>query len=58
MFQRRNGPFVAREVATRAEQPNRRARGCRSTLSLINSDYRNDAETNELIASEIMPHFA
>ena len=24
---------------------------------LINSDYRNDAETNELIASEIMPHF-
>ena len=25
---------------------------------LINSDYRNDAETNELLASEIMPHFA
>jgi F420-dependent oxidoreductase-like protein len=24
---------------------------------LINSDYRNDAETNELLASEIMPHF-
>jgi alkanesulfonate monooxygenase SsuD/methylene tetrahydromethanopterin reductase-like flavin-dependent oxidoreductase (luciferase family) len=25
---------------------------------LINSDYRNDAETNELIASDIMPRFA
>jgi len=25
---------------------------------LINSDYRNDAETNELISSDIMPHFA
>ena len=25
---------------------------------LINSDYRNDAKTNELLASEIMPHFA
>jgi len=25
---------------------------------LINSDYRNDAETNGLLASEIMPHFA
>jgi hypothetical protein len=25
---------------------------------LINSDYRNDAETNELVASDIMPHFA
>ena len=24
---------------------------------LINSDYRNDAETNELLASEVMPHF-
>jgi alkanesulfonate monooxygenase SsuD/methylene tetrahydromethanopterin reductase-like flavin-dependent oxidoreductase (luciferase family) len=24
---------------------------------LINSDYRNDAETNELLASELMPHF-
>jgi F420-dependent oxidoreductase-like protein len=24
---------------------------------LINSDYRNDAETNDLLASEIMPHF-
>jgi alkanesulfonate monooxygenase SsuD/methylene tetrahydromethanopterin reductase-like flavin-dependent oxidoreductase (luciferase family) len=24
---------------------------------LINSDYRNDAETNELISSDIMPHF-
>jgi hypothetical protein len=25
---------------------------------LINSDYRNDMETLELFASEIMPHFA
>src|SRR5271166_6430033 len=25
---------------------------------LINSDYRNDAETSELISSDIMPHFA
>jgi alkanesulfonate monooxygenase SsuD/methylene tetrahydromethanopterin reductase-like flavin-dependent oxidoreductase (luciferase family) len=25
---------------------------------LINSDYRNDAETNELLAAEIMPQFA
>jgi len=25
---------------------------------LINSDYRNDLETHELMASEIMPHFA
>jgi len=25
---------------------------------LINSDYRNDAETNELISSDIMSHFA
>jgi F420-dependent oxidoreductase-like protein len=25
---------------------------------LINSDYRNDAETNELLASDIMPRFA
>ena len=25
---------------------------------LINSDYRNDNETHELFASEIMPHFA
>jgi len=25
---------------------------------LINSDYRNDAETNELLASDVMPHFA
>ena len=24
---------------------------------LINSDYRNDMETLELFASEIMPHF-
>jgi F420-dependent oxidoreductase-like protein len=24
---------------------------------LINSDYRNDAETNELLASDVMPHF-
>src|SRR6516164_2826426 len=24
---------------------------------LINSDFRNDAETNELLASEVMPHF-
>jgi alkanesulfonate monooxygenase SsuD/methylene tetrahydromethanopterin reductase-like flavin-dependent oxidoreductase (luciferase family) len=24
---------------------------------LINSDYRNDAETNELLASDIMPNF-
>jgi len=23
----------------------------------INSDDRNDSETNELIASEVMPHF-
>ena len=25
---------------------------------LINSDYRNDPETNELLASDVMPHFA
>lgn len=25
---------------------------------LINSDYRNDTETHELMASEVMPHFA
>jgi len=25
---------------------------------LINSDYRNDAETHELLASDVMPHFA
>ena len=25
---------------------------------LINSDYRNDVETHELISSEVMPHFA
>jgi len=25
---------------------------------LINSDYRNDRETHELMASEVMPHFA
>jgi len=25
---------------------------------LINSDYRNDAETNDLLASDVMPHFA
>jgi len=25
---------------------------------LINSDYRNDRETLEIFASEIMPHFA
>jgi len=25
---------------------------------LINSDYRNDMETNELMAAEVMPHFA
>jgi len=25
---------------------------------LINSDYRNDMETHELFASEVMPHFA
>src|SRR5262249_26025383 len=24
---------------------------------LINSDYRNDTETNELLASDVMPHF-
>ena len=24
---------------------------------LINSDYRNDTETNELFSSEIIPHF-
>ena len=24
---------------------------------LINSDYRNDNETNELLSSEIIPHF-
>jgi len=24
---------------------------------LINSDYRNDAESRELFASDIMPHF-
>jgi len=24
---------------------------------LINSDYRNDAETNELLASDVMPQF-
>jgi hypothetical protein len=24
---------------------------------LINSDYRNDAETNELLASDVMLHF-
>lgn len=35
--------------------------GCYRDLGvdlLINSDYRNDAETQELFASEIMPHFA
>jgi alkanesulfonate monooxygenase SsuD/methylene tetrahydromethanopterin reductase-like flavin-dependent oxidoreductase (luciferase family) len=25
---------------------------------LINSDYRNDLETHELMAAEVMPHFA
>ena len=25
---------------------------------LINSDYRNDADTHELLASDVMPHFA
>jgi hypothetical protein len=25
---------------------------------LINSDYRNDSETHELFASDVMPHFA
>ena len=25
---------------------------------LINSDYRNDAETNKLLASDVMRHFA
>ena len=25
---------------------------------LINSDYRNDIETHELMAAEVMPHFA
>jgi alkanesulfonate monooxygenase SsuD/methylene tetrahydromethanopterin reductase-like flavin-dependent oxidoreductase (luciferase family) len=25
---------------------------------LINSDYRNDIETRELFASDVMPHFA
>ena len=25
---------------------------------LINSDYRNDIETHELMASEVVPHFA
>ena len=25
---------------------------------LINSDYRNDIETHELFASDVMPHFA
>jgi hypothetical protein len=25
---------------------------------LIHSDYRNDTETNELLASDVMPHFA
>jgi hypothetical protein len=25
---------------------------------LINSDYRNDQETHELMASDVMPHFA
>ena len=25
---------------------------------LINSDYRNDMETHELFASEVIPHFA
>jgi alkanesulfonate monooxygenase SsuD/methylene tetrahydromethanopterin reductase-like flavin-dependent oxidoreductase (luciferase family) len=25
---------------------------------LINSDYRNDMETHELMASQVMPHFA
>ena len=25
---------------------------------LINSDYRNDMETHELMAAEVMPHFA
>jgi hypothetical protein len=24
---------------------------------LINSDYRNDTETHELFASDVMPHF-
>jgi hypothetical protein len=24
---------------------------------LINSDYRNDFETHELMAAEVMPHF-
>jgi hypothetical protein len=24
---------------------------------LINSDYRNDAETNQLLSSEVIPHF-
>jgi hypothetical protein len=24
---------------------------------LINSDYRNDIETHELMAAEVMPHF-
>jgi alkanesulfonate monooxygenase SsuD/methylene tetrahydromethanopterin reductase-like flavin-dependent oxidoreductase (luciferase family) len=34
-----------------------RYRDCGVDL-LINSDYRNDNETQELFASEIMPHFA
>jgi F420-dependent oxidoreductase-like protein len=34
-----------------------RYRDCGVDL-LINSDYRNDMETHELFASEIMPHFA
>jgi hypothetical protein len=25
---------------------------------LINSDYRNDIETHELFASDVIPHFA
>jgi alkanesulfonate monooxygenase SsuD/methylene tetrahydromethanopterin reductase-like flavin-dependent oxidoreductase (luciferase family) len=25
---------------------------------LINSDYRNDIETHELMASDVMPHFS
>jgi hypothetical protein len=28
------------------------------TQLLINGDYRNDAETNELLASDVMRHFA
>jgi hypothetical protein len=29
-----------------------------SVQLLVNSDYRNDTETSELLASEVMPHFA